>query len=87
MDQEKKERTEITIETTQLMVVRSRRQPILLWCEECSAEVQMLAPEDVAALVHTTPRIIYRKVESNELHFIETSEGELFICCQSLLQS
>jgi hypothetical protein len=46
----------------------------------------MVTPERSAVLTNTTPRIIYRRFENDELHFVETDEGELFVCCFSLNQ-
>lgn len=46
--------------------------------------VQMVTPERAGGITNTTPREIYRCIENDELHFVETSEGELFICCYSL---
>jgi hypothetical protein len=46
--------------------------------------VLMVTPEQAAVMLQTTPRVIYRKVENSELHFVETSEGELFICLQNV---
>jgi hypothetical protein len=44
----------------------------------------MVLPERAAILTQTKPREIYARVEKGELHFVETTEGELFICCRSL---
>lgn len=43
----------------------------------------MYLPEHAAAVSRTTPRDIYRRVESGELHFVETRDGELLICGNS----
>lgn len=75
-----KPKTVITIEMHQLMIVRPLNQPIKIWCKECNAEVEMTTPEQVAILLCTTPREIYRRIENGTLHFIETDEGEVFIC-------
>jgi hypothetical protein len=48
--------------------------------------IPMVTPERSAVLTNTTPRIIYRRFENDELHFVETDEGELFVCCCSLNQ-
>lgn len=39
---------------------------------------------DLARLVHSPPRAVYRRLEKGELHFAKTGSGELFICCTSL---
>jgi hypothetical protein len=81
---DRKERFFIKVETWQRTVIRKRRQEIAAWCKQCDSEVLMFVPEAVAEYEHTTIRSIYRRVENGELHFLETIEGELFICCQSL---
>jgi hypothetical protein len=77
-----KRRTVITIETDR-MVIRGSR-PTALWCERCAAGAPMVTPEYAARLSGTTPRAIYRMVESGELHYLETPSGGLLICCVSL---
>jgi len=44
----------------------------------------MYLPEHAAVVGQTTTREIYRRVESGDLHFVETREGELLICGNSL---
>jgi hypothetical protein len=41
-------------------------------------------PERAAEILKIKPRTIYRHVERDELHFVETGAGELLICCSSL---
>lgn len=77
-----KRRTEIIIETERIIVVPSPTIP--LWCNACSRQVEMVTPEQAAALVNVTPRTVYRWVEAQLLHFIEESDGRLLICRNSL---
>jgi hypothetical protein len=44
----------------------------------------MLSADEAAALMNTTTRNIFRRIEAGELHFLEIPGGGLFICCQSL---
>jgi hypothetical protein len=44
----------------------------------------MVAPEGAAEMAHASTREVYRRVESGKLHFVETTTGDLFICCPSL---
>jgi hypothetical protein len=44
----------------------------------------MLAPEEAAALLRTTDRTIFRRVEAGELHYSETEGGGLIVCRNSL---
>jgi hypothetical protein len=74
-------KTEITIKTDRLVIVRWRQSPDkAAWCEGCAAWVRMLTVDESAALSSVSPRVIYRLVESNQLHFKETAAGQLLIC-------
>jgi hypothetical protein len=76
----------ITIETRQQIFIRSRRQPLVVWCEACGMNTLMFVPEQAAALCGTTERKLFRQIENGELHFIETKNGQLFVCSNSLPQ-
>ena len=79
-----KRRTEIIVETERIIVVPQQTMPVQLWCPRCSARVEMLTPEQSAALVQVTPRVVYRWVEAQLLHFIEEPDGRVLICRNSL---
>ncbi|HEU4389870.1 MAG TPA: helix-turn-helix domain-containing protein [Blastocatellia bacterium] len=79
-----RKRTEITIETDRLVVFSKRRVSMVWWCCACRQRRKMLTVDDAAAAAGVTSRTIYRWVESERLHFTETSEGRLLICGQSL---
>ena len=49
-------------------------------CPLCAADVPMLPPEAVARLCGVTVRAIYRQLEAGLCHFVETSEGRIFVC-------
>jgi hypothetical protein len=72
------------METHQLTTVHLTRQPISAWCEPCGAEVLTVTPDEAAALAQSTTRDIYRRVETGELHSIETDDGALRVCVNSL---
>lgn len=76
--------TEIIIETERTLIVGSSLQATIMRCPDCATEVEMLPPEQAAAIVKVTPRTIYRWVEAHLLHFAEDPEGRLLICRHSL---
>ncbi|HEY8559212.1 MAG TPA: hypothetical protein VIL74_02330 [Pyrinomonadaceae bacterium] len=76
-------RIEIKMEEHEITVIRTRRKRTA-FCEFCRARVLMLPPEAAAILSHSTSRNIFRRVEAGELHFLETTEGALLVCCRSL---
>jgi hypothetical protein len=73
----------ITIEAHRQILIRSRRKAFIAWCEACGTETLMLATE-AAVLCGATQREIFRQIEGGELHFIETIDGPLFLCSNSL---
>lgn len=79
-----KKRTEVTIATREVVVIRRTGSVIRSWCAECAAEVRMVTAERAAALSGLSTRAIYRHIESTQIHFIETADGRLWICTHSL---
>jgi len=71
---------QVTIETQRITVVRPLRQPVITWCDECGARVEMFFVDCAAHLLGLTPREIYRRVESDAIHFLEADDGTLLIC-------
>lgn len=82
----RKEKTVITVETFRRTVVRFPRREIFAFCEGCRREVLMLAPDEARRFRQTTTREIFRLIEADKLHFLETESGALLICRESLEQ-
>jgi hypothetical protein len=69
-----------------LVIVRSRQSTnMVVWCETCACLTRMLTVDEAAVVARSTSREIYRRVEAGELHFMETPEGSLFICFESIV--
>lgn len=81
----KKRRTEIVIETERLLLLRESNRSLFFWCDECRVQVRMVTPEEAASAAGVSMRVIYRRVEAAELHFIETPEWPVLICLDSVL--
>ena len=79
-----KTKTQITIETDRMFIIRRRRAFIQAWCAVCSEVVRMAPPEDAAGRAGMSSREIYRAVEAGRVHFLETAEGLLLVCLSSL---
>ena len=79
-----KKRTEITIETERVIVIRHRRLPVRAWCQSCGEQVVMVTVDEAARAARVSARTLYRWVEAEKLHFVETAEGGLLICYESL---
>jgi len=83
----------VTIETEENVVVRGssngavarEMQPVMrAWCTRCQLEVEMIAPEQAAAVAGVTARTIYRCVESGRVHFVQTAKELILVCRRSL---
>ena len=80
----KKRRTDITIETERVLVIRRRKGSALAWCQTCAQQVPMIKVDEAAALSQVSSRTVFRLVELGKVHFAETPEGLLLICLNSL---
>ena len=79
-----KTRTEITIETERVLIIKRRKGRVLAWCPICAGQVPMVKVDELAVLYRVSSRTIYRWVESERVHFAETPQGGLLICLPSL---
>jgi hypothetical protein len=81
----KRKRTEIIIEIDEIMLFsRGRKASIRVWCPGCSAIVTLVPPEQAAGIAGVTVRTINRWVEAESVHFVETEDGLLLLCVNSL---
>lgn len=81
-----RKRTVTTIETHQIVTVRRPVGATLALCPVCLKEIEMITPEVAAALARVTVRSIYAGVEAGGVHFLETPDGRLLLCADSLFQ-
>ena len=79
----KRKRTEITVEVDEVIYM-ARHRLTRAWCPACGSEVQMLTPEQAAAVAGVTVRAVNRRVEDGSVHFLETADGRLWVCVNSL---
>lgn len=77
-------RTEITIETHEVMVIRRQGSYPQSHCRRCGEQATMLSLDEATALSNISTRKLFRLVEDGKLHFIETPKGTLLICSESL---
>jgi hypothetical protein len=78
-----KRRTEILKETREVTIIRFR-QSRTEFCAFCQAEVWMLPSEAAAAFMQSTSRHIFRWIEAGKLHSMETGDGRMLVCRNSL---
>ena len=73
-------------ETHELTIIARPRVRGKRFCAACQKQVRWLVPEEAMLLAKTNLREIFRRVEMQEIHFIETREGFLLVCAESLMQ-
>ena len=68
MSEQKKRRTEITIETHQLTIIRQRIKSIQFICPICRMETVSLLPVQAALAFQVTEAVLETLVTSNLIH-------------------
>ena len=53
-------------------------------CSQCEKEVEMLSVDQAVSATGVKTSELVRRIESNEIHGIETGSGHLLICARSL---
>ena len=79
-----KRRVLVEVETERL-TIRQTSEPVRAVCPFCAAEVLMASAERAALLCGHGLRWVINQLETNGLHYIETTDGLLYICLNSLL--
>ena len=79
-----KRRTETTLESHEIWVIKRSKTKAALWCGQCSNHTQRLTAEEAAKLMNVSTRTIYRWAEAERIHFTEPAHGGLLICFGSL---
>jgi hypothetical protein len=82
-----KRKTKITVETDEVLIIRSSRTEVTAWCAGCNQHVRMVTTEQAASTAGRSLRWVLRQVEAGRLHFLETPEGGVLICPNSLNES
>ena len=80
----KKTRTEITIETDEVFVVTQTGDKDFAWCAECKKPARTLTVKQAAAIAGVSTSAIRGRVDTGEVHFVETAERGMQICLNSL---
>ena len=77
-------RTEITIETHEVLVIRRRGRAPRTLCPDCGERATMLTMDEALTVFSVSMRSLVRFVEAGDLHYVETPKGALFLCSESL---
>jgi hypothetical protein len=80
----KNKKYEITIERDEVLVIRSPATEQTAWCSRCGKNVSMVTPDQAALIAGASWRQVSSWVESASVHFVETPDGLLLICLDSI---
>ena len=72
------QKTEITFEEQETVVVRQTGSHMSEFCPRCEETVLLVTPEILAALTGASEREIFRLLEEGVIHFVETKR--LYAC-------
>lgn len=76
-------KTEITIETHSITIIRAKSKKFSTRCERCEKTVSAFAPEQLAAFLRLELAEVCRRLETGELHLTETGRTVALICGNS----
>ena len=80
---EMKQKTEITFEVEETIILRQVAETLTAFCPHCQELVEMLTPQHAAAIFNLSEREIFRLIENGRIHFTEVER--IFVCRNSLM--
>ena len=81
----KNRRTEITIETYEVLVMSRHGSLSRSWCAGCGQQVAIVSLDD-ACYSGLSLEVVQQEVEAGRIHLVETSGGSSLICLNSLIR-
>lgn len=76
-------RTEIQIETHAVKIVRLRTKQVLALCGHCAEIVTALTPKQTAEVLEMTQDEVFRLLESERVHLVNSERSLVLICGNS----
>jgi hypothetical protein len=80
----KMRRTKITIEQHTITIIRQRGKQTSVYCIRCQSFVSTITPDEIAARLQISIGAVGEMARRDEIHFVETSEGNLPLVCGGL---
>jgi len=77
-------KTEITIETHSITIIRTNSRSNSAHCEHCGKTVTAFAPKQIAAFLQIDVAEVCHRVETKKIHLINDGESAAMICGTSL---
>ncbi len=76
--------TKITFETESMLILRGRVS-VRAWCPRCTAEVELIALEDMGVISNLERPELEEWLNSGEIHRLLAADGSTLTCLNSLL--
>jgi hypothetical protein len=77
-------RTEVFIETSEILIIKRKRTFVRSWCKECAREVNMLSIQEAVLLTGRDVKAIRTMMENQHLHCSYLKPETAGICLRSL---
>jgi hypothetical protein len=79
-------RTQITIETDQVLIIR-RRGCVRQWCRECGRETDMVSLSQAGLVTGVAQPLLLECARTERWHLTEAVAGAPLVCLDSLLKA
>lgn len=73
-------RTEITIETHNLTIIRTIGKPFAIFCDRCQKAVTAFTPEQIALSFRISLTEVCCRIEAEQIHLTSKKRGTALIC-------
>ncbi len=83
MTEQKKRRTEITIETHSITIIRTGDRRFSTYCKCCQKTVTAFSIAQMAAFLRLDLTEVCSRIETQKLHLTATGRGVALICAAS----
>lgn len=77
-------KTQITIETHSITIIRTNSRRFAAHCEHCGETVTAFALEQIADALQVNLAEVCRRIETKQIHLIRTERSAALICGNSL---
>jgi hypothetical protein len=81
-----RKRTEITVETDRVVIIRRHRSN-RTWCRQCGSEVDLISLGEAAVVAGLPEEAFLHGAQAKGWHVLEDGEGTSLVCLESLLKS
>ena len=81
-----RKRTEVTVETHEVLIIRKHDSSIRAWCMKCNAEARMIHADEAIGLTGISMTAILEMVAAGDVHWVQAGTCAPLICLKSLIE-